>query len=96
MRTVTIRSKHDSTPFFCTTDQLMLADRVRVLGENDPFNTAIVAKITDTDVHFYRPYGTTSDFSYTGGVLCYVGIEEFCRPLSDKAVWLVVEQVTVK
>ena len=38
---------------------------------------AIVNKIADGLVHVYRPYATTADFSYTGGVIPYIGIEQF-------------------
>lgn len=53
---------------------LKLADRVR-LG-NFPFADAIVKQIKDGKVILFRPYATTADFSYTGGVIPYIGIEE--------------------
>lgn len=27
-------------------------------------------------IRFFRPYPVTADFEYTGGVICYVGIED--------------------
>lgn len=59
-----------------------LADVVRY----NPFgvwNTAVVKQITATDIVLFRPYGTTADFSYTGGVICYVCIEEYTVPISS-------------
>jgi len=48
------------------------------LWTNEPFGDAIVKKIDPNgDINLFRPYGVTADFSYTGGVICYVGIEEF-------------------
>lgn len=55
---------------------LKLADTVQLWQERD-WGTAIVKQIKDGFITLFRPYGTTSDFSHTGGVTCYVGIEEF-------------------
>ena len=41
------------------------------------YHTATVIKITDTEVRVFRPYVHTSDFTYTGGIIPYTGIEEF-------------------
>jgi hypothetical protein len=43
----------------------------------DAFSTAIVKQVRDGVVTLWRPYGTTADFLYSGGAICYVGIEEF-------------------
>ena len=41
------------------------------------YMTATVCKVNeDGTVDLFRPYTHTADFSYTGGVICYVGIEE--------------------
>ena len=56
-------------------------------GWVDGWDTAIVSRLNeDGTIDLFRPYGTTADFSYTGGVMCYVGIEtiEGCRPGSYK------------
>jgi len=55
--------------------ELQLADVV-VLSEI-VYGTATVKQIKDGTITFFRPYVHTEDFSYTGGVLCFVGIEEF-------------------
>lgn len=57
---------------------LRLADVVKLL--DGPFGTAVVTKVGETEVTFFRPYATTADFSYTGGVIPYIGIEQFSRP----------------
>lgn len=57
-------------------NELQTGDTVRFDGI-DGFQTAIVKQVTDKEVTFFRPYGTTADFEYTGGVICYVGVEEF-------------------
>jgi hypothetical protein len=59
---------------------LRLADTINLSSSQGPWTTSIVKKVTDTEVTLFRPYGTTADFSYTGGVICYVGIEEFSIP----------------
>jgi hypothetical protein len=42
-----------------------------------PWGTGIVKKIGEDGATIFRPYGTTADFAYSGGVLCYVGTEEY-------------------
>lgn len=60
--------------------ELCVGDVIKL--SHDPFGTAIVKNVTETEVTFFRPYGTTADFTHTGGVICYVGIEEFSLPRS--------------
>lgn len=55
--------------------QLKLGDVVRTM--DGAFGTATVKQVTEDRVHFFRPYVQTADFAYTGGVICYVGIEEW-------------------
>lgn len=59
---------------------LKLGDVVR-LFDTGPFGDGVVRQIVHTDkgefaVHVFRPYATTGDFSYTGGVIPYIGVEE--------------------
>ena len=60
---------------------LKLADVVG-LGEY-PFSDAVVKQIKDGCVTVFRPYAITADFSYTGGVIPYIGIEEIIYYQSD-------------
>jgi hypothetical protein len=53
---------------------LRLADIVRL--DLAPFGDAVVRQVTPTIVILFRPYVTTADFSYTRGVIPYIGIEE--------------------
>jgi hypothetical protein len=66
-------------------NELQLGDVVTAFyNENPgPWSTAIVKKVTDDSITFYRPYGTKADFSYTGGVICYMGLEEYTVPRND-------------
>lgn len=61
---------------------LNLGDVVRVWND-DAYGDATVKQIKDGQVTFFRPYVQTADFSYTGGVICYLGFEEFTRFLDD-------------
>lgn len=71
------------------TDQLKLGDTVEQipLGSR-AWGACIVKKITDDEVTLFRPYGTTADFSYTSGVICYVGIEEYNVHRRSVTKWL--------
>ena len=53
---------------------LQLADNVR-LGDG-PYMDAVVVQIKDDMIHLRRPYMATADFSYTGGVIATIGLEE--------------------
>lgn len=40
------------------------------------FGTAIVQQATDTEIVFWRPYGTTSGFTMSNNrTICYIGTE---------------------
>jgi len=58
-----------------TGQELRLADVVDLF--DGPYRTATVKQIRDGEVTFFRPYVASSDFEYTGGVICTIGIEEF-------------------
>jgi hypothetical protein len=73
---------------------LRLADVVQIKGFG-PWNHAIVKQVTDTQVHLFRPYGSTADFSYTRGVICYVGIEEYSVPRNELE-WTVLDRKDLK
>lgn len=47
-------------------------------------------------VKIFRPYGTCADYSYTGGVICYVGVEECTRQLTDTYPIEVVQRKILK
>ena len=57
--------------------ELKLRDVVALRVDGAPFNSSVVTQITEDVVKLFRPYATTSDFSYTGGVIPYVGIEQW-------------------
>lgn len=58
--------------------QLQIGDTIQL--DLPEWNSAIVKNIdADGRIQLFRPYGTTADFTYTGGVICYIGIEEYYR-----------------
>jgi hypothetical protein len=57
---------------------LNLGDIVRLRGVELPYSSMTVYnKTKDGTCHVRRPYIQTEDFSYTGGVLNYIGLEDF-------------------
>ena len=52
---------------------LKLGDVIRVF--EGAFGDAIIIKIDGDSITAFRPYGTTSDFSTTDGLIPYTGIE---------------------
>lgn len=54
---------------------LKLADIIRL--DTEAFGDAIVENIDGTEITLTRPYMHHSDFSHTGGVITYIGVEKF-------------------
>lgn len=84
------------------TSELCLADVVDT-GGIDGFSTCIVIRIVEpTDenkygsVTLFRPYATTSDFSYTAGVIPYIGIEQFEVFRNSGRTWKVVGRRAIR
>ena len=57
-------------------EKLNLGDIV-ITSDNSPYTFATVRNLTPDTVTLFRPYVHCSDFAYTGGVICYIGLEEF-------------------
>jgi hypothetical protein len=74
--------------------ELQLADTVRI--GDDAFGFAVVTQIADGLVHFFRPYAHTADFSYTGGVMTYVGIETWTVALDSSTNYELINRKTLR
>lgn len=59
--------------------ELKLGDVVNSGLPDDPWSTAVVVQVTDTEITFFRPYAMTSDYSHTGGVTPSMGAERWTR-----------------
>ncbi len=82
------------------TNELQLGDRlIQVSDSGEPlFENGIttVKQIADGKVSMFRPYTHTASFSDTGGVICYVGIEEYNVEVDRDLQWLLIRRVTLK
>jgi len=76
-------------------DELKLGDIVR-LENLGAFHDCIVTNIANGFVHLRRPYMINSDFTYTGGVLTYIGTEDFCIVIGDPRHVLRVQRSNLK
>jgi hypothetical protein len=56
---------------------LRLGDTVRTGHETDGFAVAAVVQVTTEEVGFFCSYVTTGDFSYAGGVIPYIGVQQW-------------------
>jgi len=63
--------------------ELVLGDKVLVL--KDAYGWATVVKLEGNDATVHRVYVHIADFSYTGGVLSYVGTEKFTLALEGRS-----------
>lgn len=68
-------------------NELKIGDYVSLFPD-EPFSTCIVKQIKDGMITLFRPYGTTADFSYTAGVITYIGVEDFQVPANEHKVTL--------
>ena len=73
--------------------ELQLADQVTRDGM---IGVATVSQIKDGMVHFFRPYTHTADFSYTGGVICYVGIEQWSVERDRDIEYTLIERKSLR
>lgn len=55
-----------------------------------------VKNITDDEVTLFRTYTHTADFSSTGGVICYVGIEEWKVEMNSVSFWRLIRRVELR
>ncbi len=74
--------------------ELRLADVVN-LDFVTGYDTATIKNITEDGITLFRPYVHTADFSYTSGVICYLGFEEWTIPHDDRD-WDVVGSKALK
>jgi hypothetical protein len=77
------------------TCELTLGDTVEVFNDG-PWNYGIVTQIRDGIIHIFRPYGCCADFSYTGGVIPYVGFEDVTYEVTNSRDWKVLERKILK
>lgn len=63
----------EANPTMTKIADLKLADTVKLF--EGPWGTGIVTQINEGLVTIMRPYGSTSDFSCTSGVIFYTGLE---------------------
>lgn len=72
--------------------EMRLADTIRHTPLGLAWNVCIVKQITDTHVVLFRPYGTTCDFSWSGGVICLIGVEEYRLDLTSRVEYELLER----
>ena len=86
--------QHFSPPKIITTAEMQLADVVqRVTDGPEAYMTATVTQVKNVEgmpgiVELMRPYVQTADFSYTGGVIGYLGVENYQIWRDDKSKWM--------
>ncbi len=84
------------TPRTIKTNELQLGDVVAQNPVTQPWGSTLVVRVTDDAVHLFRPYGVTADFSYTGGVIPYIGVETYEVERSSFTEWTLYERKELK
>lgn len=78
--------------------ELQVCDVVHLpyVGEDprisNPWSIMIVKDIQGNVVTFWRCYGSMSDFSYSGGVICYTGVETYQAYRDHKDLYYYVHE----
>ena len=67
--------------------ELRVGDIVRSFDGS--YSDATVKQVEGDVIHLFRPYVHTSDFIGSGGLICYVGVENFTIFRSDRTITLV-------
>jgi hypothetical protein len=66
--------------------ELKLGDVLQIF--DGPYGTGTVTRIWEGQIDIERPYGHTSDFSYSGGsVVFYTGMEHMQFPVDSSRVF---------
>ena len=75
--------------------ELKLGDVVRLQPEipNTPFHELTVVQATKEAITFFRHYTHLADFTYSGGVIPYVGTETFQAPISMSHDYLLLTNI---
>lgn len=56
------------------------------------YGSATVKQIKDSVLTFFRPYTHTAEFAYTGGVICYVGMEVVVYQLTSTMLFKLLQK----
>lgn len=73
---------------------LRLGDVVKLSPDNgEPFNEMVVVKKTLKEIRFSRVYITLANFEYTGGVIRYIGTEDYILPLPHPANYIRISNI---
>lgn len=74
--------------FVSIASKLQLKDEIKAIQHEGPFGTACVIKVDDDFVTISRPYGITSDYAGSSGVIFYTGIETYHLTRNNTEYWV--------
>lgn len=77
-----------------TPREMQLGDVIR--NGDSPFSDCTVKQIKDNMITLFRPYVHTSDFSYVGGIITYIGIEEYKISVDSDVEYQLIQRVTLR
>jgi hypothetical protein len=77
---------------------LRIGDVVEQTDCNDrPYGTAysqmVVINKTDDEITFFRPYVSLSNFTYTGGAIPYIGVNQFTSPTNHPMKYVLIDNI---
>ncbi len=70
--------------------ELKIGDVVKIAEHTTTFSHSTVIQIEDGWITLFRPYVHLANFTYTGGVIPYLGTEKYKVPVSSpkEFIWL--------
>ena len=66
--------------------ELQIGDIIRLSSIDNGYADCTVYNLENGSAHLIRPYIHTADFLHTGGVITYIGQEDFSIPLNDTMI----------
>lgn len=76
------------------TREMQLGDVVR--SSDQEFSDSTVKQIQDGFITLVRPYIHTSDFATTGGLITYIGLEEYKVFQDSSRTWTLLSRKTIR
>ncbi len=77
------------------TSELQLADKI-YSPDNYDLGNSVVKQIKEGMITLFRPYPITENFSYTGGVICSIGIDEYTICQDSDRKWILISRKELK
>ena len=75
-------------------ENLKIGDVVRLVPDTgNAFNDLTVINKTEKFIKFFRPYVSLADFTHVGGVIPYIGVEQFEAYIDSTVEYVLLDNI---